>query len=51
MVEHGAECESFKVISTDSLFFHLQVYLENCAYKIVNKQIIDNLGEHFFESN
>ena len=36
------ECESFTVISIDFLFvrnkkYYLQVYLDNCAYKIVNK--------------
>ena len=35
------ECESFKVISIDSLLvykskYYLQVYLDNCAYNITN---------------
>ena len=38
------ECKSFKVISIDSLLvyknkYYLQVYLDNCVYKIVNKQM------------
>ena len=38
----GMECESFTVISTDSLLaydekYYLQVFLNNCAYKIVDK--------------
>ena len=48
------ECESFTVISIDSLFVHenkyyLQVYLDNCAYKIANKQMTDYLDENCFE--
>ena len=40
------ECESFTVIFIDSLLvydnkYYLQVYLDNCAYKIVNKQMTD----------
>ena len=44
--EDDLECESFTVISTDSLIvydkkYYLQLYLDNCAYKIINKgQII-----------
>ena len=48
------ECESSTGISIDSwLVFnkkcYLQVYLNNCAYKTVNKQIIDCLDENLFE--
>ena len=48
------ECESFTVISTDSLLvyeskYYLQVYLDNCAYKIANKPMIDYLDENLFE--
>ena len=40
--EDDTECESFKVISIDSLLvyeskYYLLVYLDNCAYKIENK--------------
>ena len=40
--EDDTECESFAVISIDSLLvykskYYLQVYLDNCAYKIANK--------------
>ena len=40
------ECESFTVIFIDSLLvydnkYYLEVYLDNCAYKIVNKQMTD----------
>ena len=42
MPEDDIECESFTVISIDSLVvyedkYYLQVYLGNCTYKIVNK--------------
>ena len=40
--EDAIECESFTVTSIDSLLvyeekYNLQVYLDNCSYKIVNK--------------
>ena len=46
--EDVVECESFTVISIDSLLvyenkYYLQVYLDNCAYKIVNTHMIDFL--------
>ena len=28
-----------------------QVYLDNCAYKIVDKQMIDYLNDHLFDSD
>ena len=48
------ECESFTVISIDSLHVYenkcyLQVYLDNCAYEIENKQMTDYLDENIFE--
>ena len=44
--EDAVECGSFKVISIDSLLvydrkFYLQVYLDNCVYKIFDKQTIN----------
>ena len=53
--EDDIECESFTVISIDSLLaydkkYYLQGYLDNnCAYKIVNKQMTDYLDEKLFE--
>ena len=43
-----AEGECFTVISIDSSLvyqneFYLRVYLNNCAYKIANKQVTDYL--------
>ena len=41
--EDAVECESFTIISIDSLLvyenkYYLEVYFDNCAYKIVGKQ-------------
>ena len=52
--EDDIECESFAVISIDSLLvykskYYLQVYLDNCAYKIANKQMTDYLGDNLFK--
>ena len=54
MPEDDIECESFIVISIDYLFvyenrYYLQVYLDNGAYKIVNKQMTDYLKKNIFE--
>ena len=54
MPEDDIECESFTVISIDSLLlyeiiYYLQIYLDNCAYKVVNKQMVDYLHENLFE--
>ena len=54
MPEDDIECESFTVISIDSLLvydkkYYIQVYLDNCAYKAVNKQMTDYLDENLFE--
>ena len=50
--EDDVECESFTVISIDSLLiyenkYYLQIYLDNCAYEIVNKQMTDYLDNIF----
>ena len=54
MPEDDVECRSFTVISIDSLLvynkkYSLQVYLDSCAYKIVNKQMIEYLDENLFK--
>ena len=56
MSEDDIECESFRVISIDSLLFnenkyYLRVYLDNCAYKIVHKQMIDYFDNSLFETD
>ena len=52
--EDNIEYESFTVISTDSLLvyenkYYLPVYLDDCAYKTVNKEMTDYLDENLFE--
>ena len=54
MSEDGKECEYFTVISVNSLFvyknkYYLQVYLDNCAHKIANKQMTGYLDDNLFE--
>ena len=51
--EDDIECEYFSVISINYLLvyenkYYLQVYLENCAYKIANKQMTDYLNDNPF---
>ena len=55
MPEDDIECESFTVISNDYLLvydekYYLQVFLDNCAYKIVNKQMTNYLDKNLSES-
>ena len=54
MLEDDIECKSFAVISIDSLLvyeskYYLQVYLDNCTYNTVSKQITYYLDENLFE--
>ena len=54
MPEDDIECEYFLIISVDFLLvyenkYYLEVYLDNCAYKIANKQMTDYLDENLFE--
>ena len=54
MPEDDIECEFFTIISIDSLPLYknknyLLVHLDNCAYKIANKQMADYLDENLFE--
>ena len=49
------ECESFRVISIDSLLLYqhkcyLQVYLDTCTYIIANKQITGYLDDNLFKT-
>ena len=48
------ECKISTVISTDFLLvyqskYYLQVYLDNCAYRIIDKEMINYLDENLFE--
>ena len=54
--EDGVECGSFTIIFIDSLLncdskYYQQVYLDNCAYKIVDKQMIFYLDDSLFETD
>ena len=54
VLEDVTEYESLIVISIDCLLvyenkYYLQVYLDNCPYKIVNKQMANYLDENLFE--
>ena len=54
LLEDDIECKSFTIISIDSLLvyhkkYDLQVYLDNCAYKTVNKQMTDYRDKNLFE--
>ena len=47
-VPDGTECEFFTDISFDS---YIQVYLGNCAYRIIDKWMIDYLDKDLFETD
>ena len=56
MPEDGVECESFTIIPIDFLLVYEkkcypQVYLDICAYEIVDKQMIDYLDENLFKTD
>ena len=53
--EADVECKYATIVSTSSLLvykykYYLQVYLGNCAYKIMDKQMIDYVDNHIFHS-
>ena len=54
MPEDDKRCKPFTIISVNSLLedgknYYLQVYVDNYAYEIVNKQMTDYLDENVFE--
>ena len=56
MPEDDVACGSFTVTSIDYLLVyenkhHLQVYLDKCAYKIIDKQMIDYIDGSLFETD
>ena len=56
VAEDGVEYESFTTISNDSLLvyenkYYLELYLDSCAYKIVDKQMADYLDDNLFETD
>ena len=49
--EDGGECESFTLISIDSLLIYenkycLQVYLDSCTFNTVNFEMLDYLKDN-----
>ena len=55
-LEDDVECKSFAIVSIYSLLvyeykYYLQVYLDNCAHKIVDKQMIDYFDDNLFETD
>ena len=56
VTEGGVECLSFTITSIDSLLifenkYYLQIYLNNCAYKSLDKQMTDYLDDLLLSSN
>ena len=56
LLDDGAEYESFTIISIDSLLvyenkYYFQVYLDNCTYKIMDRQITDHLDDSLFKTD
>ena len=56
LLDKKSQCQSFKVISIHYLFVFknkhcLHVYLDNCAYNIVDKQMKDYLGDSLSETD
>ena len=54
ILEDEIECKSFTFISIDSFLayenkYYLQVYLDNCAYKITNRQMTNYFDDNLFE--
>ena len=54
MPEDNINCDSFTVIFIDSLLvyenkYYIQVYLDNYADKIANKQTADYFDDNLFE--
>ena len=54
--EVGVERQSFTIISIDSLFvyenkYYLQIYLDNCAYKIANIDMLHYVDDNLFETD
>ena len=52
--EDDMSCETFTFISIEFLLvsenkYYLQVYLDNCAYKIIDKELADYIDDNFFE--
>ena len=54
MSENDIECESFTVISINSLLvyknkYYLEIHLDTCSNEIAKKQMTDYLNDNLFE--
>ena len=49
MIQNVNLLQSLLLILVCENKYYLQVYLEHCAYKIVDKQMMDYLGDNPFE--
>ena len=54
VLKGGVKCKSFTIISIDTFLvfknkYYVQVYLNNCMYKIVNTKMIDHLDDNLFD--
>ena len=53
-VPYDMSCETFTFISIEFLLvsenkYYQQVYLDNCAYKIIDKEMADYIDDNLFE--
>ena len=53
MPKDDKKCRYFAVTSIDSLLvyenkYYLKVYIENCGYKIIDKQVTDYVDDNLF---
>ena len=53
--EDDTECESFRIVSIDSLLvyeskYYMEVYLDKYVYTITSKQMVDSLADNLFEN-
>ena len=54
VLKGSVKCKSFTIISIGTFLvfkdkYYLQVYLNNCMYKIVNTKMIDHLDDNLFD--
>ena len=51
MIQNANILHSYLLILVYENKYLLEIYLDNCAYEIVDKQVIDDLGENPFETD
>ena len=49
MIETVNLLQSFDSLLVYENKYYLEIYLDNCAYKIANKQMSDHLDDNLFE--